>query len=76
MAVAPSSSVTVRDTGYVPAAGTVRDARIPEPPEPPSKSHDRDAIVPSESDDGLESAFTVSPAAVHVNAAVGGAFAD
>jgi hypothetical protein len=50
----------------------VRDARIPEPPETPSKSHDRDVIVPSESDDGVESALTVSPAVVQVKAAVGG----
>ena len=58
----------------MPAAANVREARIPEPPETPAKSQDRDTMVPSESDDAVESALTVSPAAVHENAAVGGVF--
>ena len=58
----------------MPAVGNVRDAVMPEPPDTPAKSQDRDAMVPSESDDVVESALAVSPFADHVNAAVGGTF--
>ena len=74
VAVAPSSSVTVRVTGYVPATPKVCDAVTPVavPPSPKVQAYER--TVPSGSVEPDPSTATDSPLGVAVAAAVGARF--
>ena len=72
--VAPSSSVTVRLTLYVPPAAYVCVVVDPEPLVPSPKFHAHAVTVPSESLDDRPSNATPKPFAVAVNAASGTLF--